>query len=161
MDSVPSSTDSPVTDTVTKILNNDYVFAVLAIIAFAYGQRAGPKLPKWVIDFFSHDIVRVLFLSLLLVVRFESRPTVAIIIALVFVYILQYIYVDSANEHFDSLMNEAREKHKDAIDLKKLRDKAYKRGLDVKDSLNKSQKDALARLAKLKREAQDMKISTK
>jgi hypothetical protein len=88
------------TDDLTNFFNNDYVFAILIIIAFAYGQKAGPKLPQWLIDFFSKDIVRVLFLSLLLVVRFESRPTVALIIAFAFVYIFQYVYIESFRENF-------------------------------------------------------------
>lgn len=86
----------------TNFLNNDYVFAILVILVFAYGQRAGPKLPQWLIDFFSQDIVRVLFLSLLLVVRFESRPTVALIIAFAFVYIFQHVYIESFREKFIS-----------------------------------------------------------
>lgn len=104
---VAPSGNAPITNTVTAILNNGYVFAVLAILAFSYGQRAGPKLPQWMVDFFSKDIMRVLFLSLLLFVRFETRPTVAIIIALVFVYILQYIYIEQANEQFMTDLNES------------------------------------------------------
>jgi hypothetical protein len=109
-----SPSDTPITTAITTILNNDYVFAVLVILAFSYGQRAGPKLSPWLVDLFSRDIVRVLFLSLLLVVRFESRPTVALIIAGVFVYILQYIYVEQFSEHFGNMMNEKREKAKAA-----------------------------------------------
>lgn len=142
-----TNTDSPVTNTVTTILNNDYVFAILVIIAFAYGQNAGPKLPKWLLDLFSHDIVRVLFLSLLLVVRFESRPTVAIIIALVFVYILQYIYVESTNEHFGDMINDAREKNKES--LRKLKNKAAKSGIDLKTAAKKKGVDVQGNISKL------------
>lgn len=136
MDIVPSTkTDRPIIDTVTKILNNDYVFAILVIIAFAYGQRAGPKLPKWLLDLFQHDIVRVLFLSLLLVVRFESRPTVAIIIAMVFVYILQYIYVESTNEHFGNLMDRTAQNSRAA------KANAQKLKLMLKEKLEKGEVD--------------------
>ncbi|VBB18252.1 hypothetical protein YASMINEVIRUS_715 [Yasminevirus sp. GU-2018] len=124
MDSPSVKTDAPITDTVTKILNNDYVFALLAIAAFAYGQRAGPKLPQWLIDVFSKDIVRVLFLSLLLVIRFESRPTVALIIAVAFVYILQYIYIEQFQENFTSDV---------AKKLKKLKEKSKKELNELKD----------------------------
>ena len=93
MDITTSSKISPVPDTVIKILNNDHIFAILAIIAFSYGQSARPKLPKWMMDIFFHDIARVLFLSLLLIVRFECRPTVAIIVAFALVYIIQYMYM--------------------------------------------------------------------
>lgn len=101
-----NETNAPISDFTLKILNNDYVFAVLIIIAFAYGQRAGPKLPPWLIELFSRDAVRVLFLSLLLVIRFESRPTVAIIIAITFIYILQYIYIEKFQENFNSEMED-------------------------------------------------------
>jgi uncharacterized membrane protein (DUF485 family) len=100
-----SNVYSPVQATFEDIIANDYVFAVLVILAFAYGQQAKPKLPKWLVTLFSYDIVRVMFLSLLLIVRFESRPTVAIIIAVAFVYILQYVYIEQTNEHFDNLIN--------------------------------------------------------
>jgi len=119
MTSTSNSSDTLITNTVTNILNNGYVFAVLAIIAFSYGQRAGPKLPPWLMNFFQHDIVRVLFLSLLLVVRFESRPTIAIIIALVFVYIIQYIYVSSTNEQFIDMLEDIKMTHKKRSHSKK------------------------------------------
>lgn len=99
-DNTKNTSNLTFTDDLTNFFNNDYVFAILIIIAFAYGQKAGPKLPQWLIDFFSKDVVRVLFLSLLLVVRFESRPTVALIIAFAFVYIFQYVYIESFRENF-------------------------------------------------------------
>lgn len=99
-----SDNNQSIQDTITNVLNNDYVFAVIAILAFAYGQRAAPKLPDWLIKLFSYDVVRVLYLSLLLIVRFESRPTVAIIMALLFVYILQYTYFVETQEAFDNIL---------------------------------------------------------
>lgn len=102
--SAPDNAYTPIMTSFEDVLMNDYVFAGLVIIAFAYGQQAKPKLPKWLVTLFSYDIVRVLFLSLLLIIRFESRPTVAIIIALAFVYILQYVYIEETNEHFQSLV---------------------------------------------------------
>ncbi len=84
-------------------LNNDYVIAVLAILAFAYGQNAMVKLPQIMVDLFSNNLFRVLYLSLLLVVRFETRPTVALIIALVFIYMMQHIHAKECKEQFTSL----------------------------------------------------------
>ena len=140
MDSPSVKTDAPITDTVTKILNNDYVFALLAIAAFAYGQRAGPKLPQWLIDVFSKDIVRVLFLSLLLVIRFESRPTVALIIAVMFVYILQYIYIEQFQENFTSDI---------AKKLKKLKEKSQKELNELKDKRKEGLGSVKEKLKKL------------
>lgn len=104
--------DAPIRRTATNILNNDYVFAVVAIMAFAYAQRAAPPLPDWLIQTFSINWVRVLFLSLLLVFRFETRPTVAIIIALTFVFILQRIHIQEAKEGFEIIQNAKRQMRK-------------------------------------------------
>lgn len=104
--SASASAEYPIMDYATQIFNNEYIFAIIAILAFAYGQRAAPKLPKWLLNLFSKDIVRVLFLSLLLVLRFESRPTIAVIIALTFVFILQYIYVEEAKDAFAVVVDE-------------------------------------------------------
>ena len=72
---------------ISNILNNDYILGLLFIIAFSYANLSTPKMPDWFYNFFSNDLMKVLFLSLLLFVRFDTRPTVAIIIAVIFVYI--------------------------------------------------------------------------
>jgi hypothetical protein len=101
-----------ITTSSDSVLNNDYVFAIMAILAFAYGQRAGPNLPKWLVDLFSTNTARVAFLSLLLFVRFDSRPTVAIIIALTFVYILQYIYITETKQQYENIMTEREKRNR-------------------------------------------------
>jgi hypothetical protein len=101
-----SSSETPnnsVLDSVLQVLNNNYVLAVIVILVISYGQRTAPRIPKWLTDLFSYDIVRVLFLSLLLIVRFESRPTVALIIAVTFIYIFQYVHLEESMEKFDEL----------------------------------------------------------
>lgn len=110
---------SSLSESFLEFLDNDYVFAILIIIAFAYGQKAGPKLPQWLIDFFSKDLVRVLFLSLLLVIRFESRPTVALIIAFAFVYIFQFVYIESFREGFSANLK-LTDAEKEAIQKRRL-----------------------------------------
>ena len=102
---MPSGSDNNNPITVTNVLNNEYVFAIIAILAFAYGQRAALKPPNWLMNLFSNNIFRVFYLALLLIVRFESRPTIAIIMALVFVYVLQYIYVKETKEAFQDIVN--------------------------------------------------------
>jgi hypothetical protein len=96
-------TDASIYNTAVNILNNDYVFVIIAILVFSFGQRVAPNPPDQLINLFSKDYIRVLFLSLLLVFRFENRPTIAIIIALFFVYILQHIYVKEVAETVNTI----------------------------------------------------------
>lgn len=86
----------PVSDT----LNNDYILGVLFIIAFSYANLSAPEMPDWFYNFFSNDLMKVLFLSLLLFVRFDTRPTVAIIIAVVFVYMYYLVNLRDQIEEF-------------------------------------------------------------
>jgi len=102
--STASGNISLIDSEIGSFMSNDYVFAILAILAYGYGQLAKPALPNFMIRLFENDIFRVLFLSLLLFVRFETRPTVALIIALVFVYMLQFIYHKETKEAFDNMM---------------------------------------------------------
>jgi hypothetical protein len=75
----------------TDFLNNDYVISVLMIIAFSYGNLSTPKLPEILNNFLNNNLVKIIFFSLLLFVRFDTRPTVAIIISLIFVMIFWYV----------------------------------------------------------------------
>lgn len=103
MSDIARDTFNTVTNTAESGLRNDYVFAVLAIIAFAYGRYAAPRLPDWLVTILSNDIFRVLLLSLLLIIRFESRPTVAIIVALSFVVIFDIVLREKTLQHFENM----------------------------------------------------------
>lgn len=92
-------------DNVLTVLNNDYVLASLAIFASVYGTMARVKLPDFVVALFKNDVFRVVFLSLLLMYRLEKAPHVAIIVALVFVFTLDYISRMEAKEHFGVVRN--------------------------------------------------------
>lgn len=85
---------------ITNLLNNDYVLAVFLIVAFSYASLSAPKLPNWIYRFFSNDLMKVLFLSLLLFVRFDTRPTVALIISFIFVYMFQLVEMRKQMEYF-------------------------------------------------------------
>lgn len=81
-------------------LNNDYVLAVLSILATSYIAMSRVYLPEYIIKLFKSDWFRVLFLSLLLIIRFEKAPHVALIVALVFVASLDYIDRKETFENF-------------------------------------------------------------
>ena len=71
------------------ILNSQNITLILGIFLALYGANAGLELPEFVANLFKDDIFRVLFLSLLLIFRFENAPHVAFIVALIFVITLQ------------------------------------------------------------------------
>ena len=96
MSSVPTKSATPPDNTFENVITNDYFIAVVAILVVAYGQHAKLQVPNFMVQLFSNDIFRVFFLSLLLIVRFESRPTVAIILGMVFIYMLKYIQDQSS-----------------------------------------------------------------
>ena len=90
------------------ILDDKYVLAFLSIIAYAYAQKASPPLPTYILNTLSYDIIRVIYLFLLLVLVFKTRATVALIISLVFIYILQYIDIskDMSNTNLNNNVTE-------------------------------------------------------
>lgn len=86
------------------LANNEYVFAVVAILVFAYGQNARLDVPDFMVSLFSNDLFRVLYLALILIIRFDKRPTVAIIMGLLFIYMLKYIEDKKTEEAFNDIM---------------------------------------------------------
>jgi len=100
-DSVSSSGNT----SIDTLINNDYFFAVVAILAFSYGHQAKLEVPVFMVRLFSNDIFRVFYLSLLLIIRFETRPTVAIIMGLVFIYMLKYIQDQETKEAFANIIH--------------------------------------------------------
>ena len=95
MDSV-----NTVKDKILTVLNNDYVTACLAILLTAYIAMSRVYLPHFVVELFKNDIFRIVFLSLLLIYRFDKAPHVALIVALVFVGTLDYIARQESFENF-------------------------------------------------------------
>lgn len=68
------------------ILENDYIESLLLIIAFSYGALSRPDIPDFIIKIFETNISKIIFLSILLKIRFDVRATVAVIISSLFVY---------------------------------------------------------------------------
>lgn len=91
-----------------EILNNEYVLIAMTLFVVLYGSMSQMDIPAWLKALFKNDVFRVVFLSLLLIYRFDKAPHVALIVALVFIFSLNYVMVDEAKEHFAvmSAMNE-------------------------------------------------------
>jgi len=88
---------------ISKVLNNEYVVAVMVIFTAIYVSQYRPVLPAWVAKLFKNDIFRIVYLSLLLMIPFEKAPHVSIIVALVFVLTLNYLNRQEMQENFQLL----------------------------------------------------------
>lgn len=74
-----------------NILNNNYVHAVLAILTTIYLSAGRVSIPAFIKNLFKNNIFRLVFLSLLLVYRFDKSPHIAFMIALIFVATMSHI----------------------------------------------------------------------
>jgi|LakMenE18May11ns_1017448.scaffolds.fasta_scaffold8760772_1 hypothetical protein len=84
-----------------NLLNNDAVNIALTMFIVLYGLNLGKmKLPTYIKDLFNNTIFRIVFLSLLLVYRFNNSPHVALTVALLFVLGLDYLYTQQIKENF-------------------------------------------------------------
>jgi len=84
-------------------LNTEYILVPLAILVAAYVALPVMSIPNWLRNLFQNDIFRVLFLSLLLIYRFDNAPHVALAIALVFVLSLDYLSQLEQKEDFETI----------------------------------------------------------
>lgn len=75
----------------TNILDNAYIDAVLVILTTIYLSTGMIKLPTTIRNLFKNNIFRLVFLSLLLVYRFDNAPHIAFMVALIFVATMYYI----------------------------------------------------------------------
>lgn len=90
-----------------QYLDNEYVVTALYLVAVLYATMAQVELPSFVRELFKNDIFRVMFLSLLLIVRFEQRPSVAVLIVMIYMYTMYLLNRDEVNEnveHFQQLV---------------------------------------------------------
>lgn len=84
-----------------SFINNQYVSIILVMLVTLYGAKSNVKLPQFIRDLFKNNIFRVVFLSLLLVFKVNSSPTVAFTVALVFVLTMHYINQQEIKENFE------------------------------------------------------------
>jgi hypothetical protein len=84
-----------------EILDNDWVAAGLALFVTLYALNLGRmNLPCYIKNLFKNTFFKILFLSLLLIYRFEKAPHVALVVALIFVLTLDYLSVEETKENF-------------------------------------------------------------
>lgn len=85
----------------SNLLNSEFVTVILALFIILYGVNLGKmELPCYIKNLFNNTIFRIVFLSLLLVYRFDNSPHVSLTIALAFVLTLDYLSVHEAKENF-------------------------------------------------------------
>lgn len=101
-----------------SVLDNEYVFLVVVSLLALYGANARVELPHFVRNLFENSIFRIVFLSLLLVYKFDKAPQVATIVALIFVLTMHHLNQMEARENFQyvetfcSSMNRIKKKNK-------------------------------------------------
>jgi len=84
-----------------NILNNDYIVAIMALFITLYAlDLAKMRLPSYIKNLFNNTIFRIVFLSLLLVFRFDKAPHAALTVALLFVLTLDYLSYSDVSENF-------------------------------------------------------------
>ena len=83
-----------------SILDNDYVFALLSMLTIIYASQVRIELPEVIRNLFENDIFRVVFLSLLLVYRFDKTPQVSILISIVFLLTMHHLNQQEIKENF-------------------------------------------------------------
>lgn len=82
------------------LMNNNYIVVLVALFISLYGLNlAKTKLPNYIKNLFTNPIFNTVFLSLLLVLNFDSTPHVALVIALVFVLTSEYISHNEIKEN--------------------------------------------------------------
>ena len=84
-----------------SVLNNEAVVVGIALLIGLYASMVRVKLPAPIVELFKNNIFRVVFLSLLLIYRFEKAPHVAVIVALVFVLTMYFINQQERRENFE------------------------------------------------------------
>ena len=82
------------------INGKDYVVLVISILLILYSHHIRIVPPQFIKNLFGNNIFRVVFLSLLLIYKFEKAPHVSIFIALVFVLTMHFINKDEIKENF-------------------------------------------------------------
>lgn len=85
-----------------KVLDNEVVASVLALVIALYAATVGMKtpIPPFIVKLFKNPIFRVAFMSILLIHGFEKTPHVAFAVSLIFVLTLHYINKQEMEENY-------------------------------------------------------------
>lgn len=81
-------------------LENPWVTGLLTTVLIVYGARINLPIPDFIRKLFKNDVFRVVFLMLLLVFKAEASPSLALLIALVFLVIMGAINNLEVRENF-------------------------------------------------------------
>lgn len=82
-------------------INNEFVSILVTLFIVLYALNLGKvTLPPYVRNLFKNTIFKILFLSLLLIYRFENSPHVALTVAVVFVLVLDFLDANEMKENF-------------------------------------------------------------
>ena len=85
-----------------NLLDNEFVAVLVALFIGLYALNLGKmKLPTYIKNLFNNTLFRIVFLSLMLVYRFDNAPHVALAVALAFVLTLDYLSTDQIKENFE------------------------------------------------------------
>jgi hypothetical protein len=82
-------------------VNSPYVLGGLVILMFMYYSDARAQLPITMTNLFKNDIFRVVFLALLLIPQLNESIYMSILIAVVFVLVMNRILIDETKENVE------------------------------------------------------------
>lgn len=116
MDSYGSSSSLSINNNssygLSYLVDNPYALGIMTILVFAYASYARTsRTPDILTNLFRNDIFRVVFLSLILMLKFNKSPTMSILVAVFFVVVIGKIMAEESWEYF-SMVNAARRKRR-------------------------------------------------
>jgi len=86
-----------------KLNDNMYVIGILMIIVYLYSAHMKLNSDDILTSLFKNDIFRVFFLSLLIIIDMNDSPTISILIAMLFVIIMNRIMIKETKEGFGDI----------------------------------------------------------
>jgi hypothetical protein len=90
MDKIMSSYDSAVNNTLGKVLENKYIFAITHMLLFLYASTIAPTLPPRALAILDNFFVK-LFAMFLILFSARISPSISILVALCFLVTMNYI----------------------------------------------------------------------
>jgi hypothetical protein len=82
-----------------KFLDNKYVVGFLTLVIVLYSTMLHPDLPTPVKDLFKNTIFKIAVL-LLVLIKGQTEPVLALVIAIAFVLTMDFIYTKDSTEAF-------------------------------------------------------------
>lgn len=101
MDKIMSSYDSTINNTLGKVLNNRYMFAITHLMLFMYASTIAPVLPPKALVILDNFFVK-LFAMFLILYSARISPSISILVALCFLVTMNYINHNKFIEFLDN-----------------------------------------------------------